>query len=58
MRFFQSINFYLTSEECKAINKIREEIESKISKDLIMMRIVYRDLNSNSEMNERYYLNE
>ncbi len=58
MNFFQSINFYLTSEECDIINETRKEIEEKFSTDLAMMRIVYRDLSPNSEMSESYYLNE
>lgn len=55
MSFFQSMNFYLTHEECENINNLRKEIERKFQKDLSMMRILYEDLVPNSEMNETYY---
>lgn len=55
MSFFQSLNFYLTKNECEIINKLRKEIEEKFKKDLIMMHIVYSDLKPNDEMNDSYY---
>lgn len=55
MSFFQSLNFYLTDNECITINKLRKEIEEKFQKDLAMMHIVYSDLKPNDEMNESYY---
>lgn len=55
MNFFQSLNFYLTIDECETINTLRKEIEKKFEKDLIMVRIVYSDLIPNVEMNETYY---
>lgn len=58
MHFFQSINFYLTQEECNNINSIRKEIEDKFSKDLVMVRIVFNDLEAHSEMNGSYYIEE
>ena len=43
MSFFQSLNFYLTDNECETINKLRKDIEEKFKKDLMMMHIVYSD---------------
>lgn len=58
MSFFQSLNFYLTKEECETINKLRKDIEEKFKEDLEMMRIVYNDLEPNEEMNGSYYEDE
>lgn len=58
MGCFQSINFYLTSENCETINTTRKEIENKFSKDLAMVHIVFQDLIPNPEMNDSYYLEE
>jgi hypothetical protein len=58
MFFFQSVNFYLTQEECEIINNTRKEIEDKFSKGLAMVRIVFEDLFAHSEMNDSYYLEE
>lgn len=58
MSFFQSLNFYLTKDECESINKLRKDIEEKFKKDLVMMHIVYSDLHPNEEMNDSYYKNE
>ncbi|MEC4004831.1 diadenylate cyclase [Flavobacterium sp. SUN052] len=55
MTHFQTINFYLTEEECEQINITRKLIEEKFKKDLIMVHIVYEDLKSNPDMNESYY---
>lgn len=55
MGYFQSINFYLTDDQCKEINETRKLIEEKFKKDLVMMHIVYDDLIPNPEMNESYY---
>ncbi|WP_051541974.1 diadenylate cyclase [Clostridium lundense] len=54
MKYFTSNEFYLTSEECKEINKLRVEIESGNLNSNV--RILYSDLESNTEMNESYYL--
>lgn len=58
MSFFQSINFYLTSEECEQVNELRMKIEEKFKEELSTMRIVYEDLMPNPEMNDSYYKNE
>lgn len=58
MSFFQSLNFYLTDNECETINKLRKDIEEKFKKDLMMMHIVYSDLKPNEEINETYYKEE
>jgi len=55
MSFFQSLNFYLTKNECEIINNLRKEIEEKFKKDLAMMHLVYSDLKPNEEMNDSYY---
>jgi len=55
MDYFQSVNFYLTQEECDTINKLRKAIEAKAS-DNNNIRIVYDDLKPNIEMNNSYYL--
>jgi len=58
MYFFQSLNFYLTQEECDTINNLRNEIEKKFENELSMMRIVYQDFSPNDEMNKTYYKDE
>lgn len=58
MSFFQSINFYLTEQECNTINSLRHQIEEKFTKDLQMLRIIYSDLIPNPEMNDSYYTKE
>ncbi len=58
MQFFQSVNFYLTKDECEIVNKTRKEIEKNFSNDLSSIRIVYNDLKPNKEMNNSYYIIE
>lgn len=53
MDFFQNIEFYLSKEECKKINSLRKKIEKKDKSQ--SLRIIYRDLKPNKEMNESYY---
>lgn len=54
MSFFQNIEFYLTEDECKKINELRQQIETK-KKNFESIRIVYEDLKPNTEMNDSYY---
>lgn len=54
MSFFQSINFYLTLEECTTINDLRLKIEAKNDNESI--KIIYNELRPNREMNDSYYL--
>lgn len=54
MSFFQSVNFYLTQEECDIINALRTTIETKYGDKHI--KIIYNNLRPNSEMNDSYYL--
>jgi hypothetical protein len=49
--------FYLTNEECKTINVLKEKIEKK-DNDWSSVRIVHRDFKPDSEMNSSYYLSE
>jgi hypothetical protein len=56
MSFFQSVNFYLTQEECDTINSLRKKIEAKDSNT--SFRIIYKDLIPNGEMSHSYYLED
>lgn len=55
MSFFESVQFYLTAEECEKINQLRNKIEEN-DKDVEGARIIRDDLNPNNAMNESYYL--
>jgi hypothetical protein len=57
MSFFQSVEFYLSKEECKRINDLRKTVEEKDT-DSESVRIVYNDFKPNNEMNESYYFKE
>jgi len=56
MGFFNSYNFYLTSDECELINEVRHKLEALDTDTSI--RTVYSDLRPNDEMNSSYYLIE
>ena len=47
--------FYLDPEMCREINDLRLQIEDRFPKDTTV-RIVYRNLEPNDEMNESYFL--
>ncbi|WP_255294724.1 DNA integrity scanning protein DisA nucleotide-binding domain protein [Bacillus thuringiensis] len=53
MKGLEGLVFYLLQEDCNKINELRATIESKMDKGII--RIVYRNLTPNSEMNNSYY---
>ena len=53
MGYFNSIEFYLTADECYQINTLRKKIEDNDKSGDV--RIVWKDLKPNSEMNESYY---
>ncbi|MDJ0731087.1 MAG: diadenylate cyclase [Crocosphaera sp.] len=55
--FFREMEFYLSSEECEQINKIRKTIHEKTRKSNELW-VIYPDLNPNEDMNETYYLDE
>jgi DNA integrity scanning protein DisA with diadenylate cyclase activity len=54
MHNVRKLEFYLFQEDCDVINKLRENIESKIEPDII--KIVYPDFIPNPEMNKNYYI--
>jgi alkaline phosphatase len=54
MNYFENVEFYLTTEECKTINALRKKIEKNDKNEGI--EIVREDLKPNKEMNESYYL--
>ena len=57
MDFFKKIEFYLSEDECKAINNHRISIENKF--DLTDgVQIIQRDLEPNEEMNDSYFIQE
>ena len=53
MNFLESVEFYLTGEECETINSHRKLIEDKNLRP--GMKIVRNDLVPNNEMDESYY---
>jgi DNA integrity scanning protein DisA with diadenylate cyclase activity len=54
MNFFESVEFYLTEDECNRINELRNKIE--LNDNLEGMKIQRRDFKPNSEMNASYYV--
>jgi DNA integrity scanning protein DisA with diadenylate cyclase activity len=53
--FLKNVEFYLSAEECETINHLRKAIEAKHLENA-NIKIVYRDLSPNNEMNESYYI--
>lgn len=57
MGFLKNVEFYLSNEECENINILREIIEEK-DKDSNAIKVVFNNLEPNSEMNQTYYADE
>jgi hypothetical protein len=57
MDFFKTMRFYLRSEECEKINKLRKEIEENDT-DTKSIKIIWPELHPNPEMNDSYYIDE
>jgi len=51
-RYFDSISFYLTEEQCEEINALRVSIQEKLDDGLV---VEYGELKPNPEMRESYY---
>jgi hypothetical protein len=51
-RYFDSVSFYLTEEQCKEINALRVSIQEKLDDGLI---VEYKELKSSPDMKESYY---
>lgn len=53
MTWFESRQFYLSSEQCDIINSIKQELDDG---NFDMVKIIYDDLKPNQEMNDSYFL--
>ena len=56
MDFFQENDFYLSQQECTAVNKLRRDIEVKYKDGSDGMRMIWDNLSPHIGMNDSYYL--
>ena len=53
----KSLNFYLSSEQCDAINELRRSVDDR-PQDVYAVRIIRSDLQPDPDMNDSYFLDE
>jgi DNA integrity scanning protein DisA with diadenylate cyclase activity len=58
MNWFRDHAFYLSSEECEEVNRLKKDLDSRDALGLFRIRLVYPDLEPDAEMNETYFLEE
>ena len=58
MYWFERYEFYLSQEQCDEINKIKIICNDKKKSNMYRIFVMWNDLNSNSDMDDSYFIKE